>query len=47
MWHSRNQAKAYGVFFVGRMMLRRLELRMEQALAPLHDAILVEAKEWG
>jgi hypothetical protein len=40
----RNQAKACGGFLIGWKMLRRLEGRVEQALAALHNAILGEAK---
>ena len=47
MWCSTNHAKACGVFFIGRKMLRRLRLTAAQALAALLDALLKEAKNWG
>lgn len=47
MWCSNNNPKACGVFFIGRKMLRRLEVTAAQALAALLDAILTEAGKWG
>jgi hypothetical protein len=44
MWASNNQAKACDVFFIGRKMLLRLEFKVEEPLAALHDAALAEAK---
>ena len=46
-WCSNNKPKACGVFFIGRKMLRRLELTAAQALAALLHAILAEAGKWG
>lgn len=47
MWCSVNRRKACSVFFIGRQMLRRLELTVTQALAALLDAIFTEAGKWG
>jgi hypothetical protein len=46
MWCSSNDPKACGAFFIGRKMLRRLQLTAAQALAALLDAILAEAENW-
>jgi len=47
MWCSNNDPKACRVFFIGREMLRRLELTATQALAALINAIFAEAEKWG
>jgi hypothetical protein len=47
MWCSSNDPKACGAFFIGRKMLRRLELTAAQALATLLEALLAEAGKWG
>ncbi len=47
MWCSNNDPKACGVFFIGRKMLRRLQLTAVQALAALLKAFLTEAGKWG
>ena len=46
-WCSNNHREACGLFFIGRKMLRRLELTAAQALAALLQAILAEAGKWG
>jgi len=46
-WCSNNRPGACGLFFIGRKMLRRLELTAAQALAALLNAILTEAGNWG
>jgi hypothetical protein len=47
MWCSNNRPGACGLFFIGRKMIRRLELTAAQALAALLLAILAEAGKWG
>lgn len=47
MWCSSNHRNACGVFFIGRKMLRRLELTATQALAALVTALVTEAAKWG
>lgn len=47
MWCRANRRKACSAFFIGRQMLRRLELTAAQALAALLDAIFTEAEKWG
>lgn len=47
MWCSANKPKACSVFFIGRKMLRRVEVTAAQALAALFDALLTEAGKWG
>jgi hypothetical protein len=47
MWCSNNKPHTCGLFFIGRKMIRRLELTASQALAALLSAILLEAGKWG
>ena len=46
-WCSNNRPGACGLFFIGRKMLRRLQLSAAQALSALVQAILSEAGKWG
>jgi hypothetical protein len=46
-WCSNNRPGACGLFFIGRKMIRRLQLTATQALAALIAALLTEAGKWG
>lgn len=47
MWCSSNNPKACCAFFIGRKMLRRIQLTAAQALAALLGALIAEAEKWG
>jgi hypothetical protein len=47
MWCSSNQQGACSLFFMGRQMIERLQVRAAEALNALLGALFSEAQKWG
>jgi hypothetical protein len=47
MWGSSNPQGACSLFFIGRQMIERLQVRAAEALSALLGARFSEAQKWG
>jgi hypothetical protein len=47
MWSSSNRQGACSLFFMGRQMIERMQVRAAEALNALLGALFSEAQNWG
>ncbi len=47
MWCSSNRQGACSLFFIGRQMIERMQVRAAEALNALLGALFSEAQKWG
>jgi hypothetical protein len=47
LWCSSNRQGACSLFFMGRQMIERMQVRAAEALNALLGALLSEAQNWG
>jgi hypothetical protein len=47
MWCSSDQQRVCSLFFIGRQMIERMQVRAAEALSALLGALFSEAPKWG